>query len=329
MGSDDEEIAVGGEEAQEAADAEEHDGSPPTLELQCGDDTVELRMTWDDVAKQQCETSPDDYVDTVPSMAARAMLFREALDLVDWTNKVFVVRCTDCVYIFDEYGDLLETVGGETPQGRCELAKFIPAWTAGYFKLGGVGGKEEHDENGGLAFAAEGKRVKLLMGTPGAWYGGLVVDIHDIEVGIAFDDGDLAYYEWADLHRLHAAQQFVAIEDDVGGVIANEAGHSMAARMTEWRPGGRSTWRAAGVLVGATTDRMGGDTIYQSHHIYNKAFEQKSARAKRAAKAKGAAAETKDAKETNGWFTFRKGDCAEYVWPDHQIEGQKRLQAYV
>ena len=103
-------------------------------------------------------------------------------------RSIFVVRVEDGVVIFDEDGEELDEPEHGTPEGQQSLSDFVDDWKDGYYAVGeGVelqppggetadeGEDEKADVDGALAqFTSVGSRIKVSMGIPPAWYGGLV-----------------------------------------------------------------------------------------------------------------------------------------------------------
>ena len=83
---------------------------------------------------------------------------------------------------------------------------------------------------------AKGKRIKLAMGQPVSWYSGLVFDEEKVDSvqweHVVFDDGDFRKYKLEECRLQLEANTLAAAVPEEQGVIANETGHAMVARVT-------------------------------------------------------------------------------------------------
>ena len=108
-------------------------------------------------------------------------------------RKAFVVCAADSVRLFDVAGDPVDEP--DSPGGVQPLDAFLVDWSVGFYKLArtieelavddddgdasgdDADGDADADDDGDDAlppFIAAGKRIKMSIGVPAKWYGGLV-----------------------------------------------------------------------------------------------------------------------------------------------------------
>lgn len=209
------------------------------------------------------------------------------LEADDW-RPIFLVFLETEVLLFDVDGCVLDEPEHGTPKGRQSLVDFTDDWKGGYYAVGEgeevpkpTSGNEDSDADEEIRSPAKfvpavGSRIKMSMGLPAAWYGGLVFKDEENADSIlcAYDDGELRSITYKKLAECAENKELAVATDAEGGIVENQSNRACAAALTFVAPGGRAKQRPAGVLIGPTAAKLGDDIIYQKHVVDPTAFSK-------------------------------------------------------
>ena len=171
--------------------ADEDEEEAPAVTLDIGGGQEITSAAWCDLLEDQADESwrpalnDQSWVATMKPNEVVAFYDRVALD-GPW-RKAFVVCATDSIRLFDVAGDAVDE--SDSPGGVQPLDAFLDDWSVGFYVLARTTEElavdddddvaRSDDDDGDVedalpAFIAAGKRIKMSIGVPAKWYGGLV-----------------------------------------------------------------------------------------------------------------------------------------------------------
>ena len=226
-----------------------------------------------------------------------------------FAHQVFVVRGEESVHIFHKDGRPFAPTSSTGPGDSNNYpltgdAGFLTAWEHELFCVAVYKGKA-------TSRFRLGSRIALAFQendeAAAAWYAGFIAEEKprdESKLLIAFDDGDLRYYEEAFLKEKHEEGLFKEVPLSEGGIVHNDTGLPMAKRVVWLKEGRAKEAKPIGVLIGETGDTLGGAPVYQSF-VFSSGVSKAAGRTR--------ASHARPASPVRGFQSFRRHDVLDYL----------------